>query len=128
MSDEPKTFTQDELNEKIEARLARLKKQYDEETAQDKAELVRLKAEAKTAKDAAETAARTEIETLKTQIDPVVLDLLPEKLSLPDQLEWLKKASGQLPKQDKMISPKTPRPKEDLADKFKPLPVSRKLV
>lgn len=129
MTDDPK-FTQAELDEKIEARLARQKKTHEDDLAQREAEikkahaeLTALKAEATARREADEKAIAAEIEATKLLVDPAVLELLPTELPVEKQLAWLKKAAGELPALDKVKTPVTPRPKGENKGKFVPKPI-----
>jgi len=126
MTDE-KLFTQEDLDEKIKDRLARQKKQHDEEIKETADALKATQAELQTLRKAETDAALAEIAMLKEQCDPAVLELLPDELSAPAQVAWLRKAAGQLPAQPKAKTPKTPIPKVGEKD-FVPLAPARKLA
>lgn len=126
MTDE-KSFSQDEVDSIIKERLSRQKKQHDEEIKETADALKATQAELQTLRKAEIDAALAEIAILKDQCDPAVLELLPDELSAPAQLTWLRKAAGQLPAQPKSKTPKTPIPKVGEKE-FVPLPPSRKLA
>ena len=126
MTDE-KTFTQEQIDEIVKDRVARLKRQHDEETKETADALKATQAELQTLRKAETDAALAEIALLKEQVDPAVLELLPDELPAPGQLLWLRKAAGQLPAQQKSKTPKTPIPKVGEKE-FVPLPPSRRLA
>ena len=71
-----------------------LKKLHDAEVARQQAE---------------EDKAHAEVEALKKEVDPALLALLPEKLPVLDQVDWLIKAAGEVPAQPPAKMPITPR-------------------
>ena len=125
-----KVFTQADLDEIVKERLARQKKVFEgdlenakAEAEKTKADLTAAQAELKTRKEAEAATILANIEEFKKAVDPAVLELLPTELDPEKQLAWLKKAAGEIPAQDKTLTPKTPKPKGEFEKKFKPKPL-----
>ena len=84
---------------------------YQAELAAERAENKRLKEAAAARHQAEEEAAKQRLEDLKASVDPALVALLPEKLSVPDQLEWLEKNGKEMPAAPKATMPLTPKGK-----------------
>jgi hypothetical protein len=61
-----------------------------------------------------------EIEALKAEADPAIVELLPEALPPDKQRDWLKKAMGKMPAPPPTKFPYTPRPDEKKKAKWEP--------
>jgi hypothetical protein len=125
-----KVFTQADLDEIVKERLARQKKVFEGDLENAKAENEKIKAdlttaqtELKTRKEIEAASVLANIEAFKANVDPAVLELLPTELEPEKQLAWLKKAAGEIPAQEKVRSPVTPKPKGEFAKKFVAKPI-----
>jgi septal ring factor EnvC (AmiA/AmiB activator) len=124
--DTGKVFTQKELDEIVEKRLAKQRAKHEADVESKEAELKALRAEQATQKQALEDAVKQDIEAMKAEIDPAILQLFPEELSLEKQLAWLKKAKGDNPV-IKGKTPRTPKPVGNDKGDFKPTPPTKRL-
>jgi hypothetical protein len=118
-----KSYSPEEVSKIVQARLAKTNRLHEVEIEAKEAELTALRAEKKARESALEVEVKAEVEQLKESVDPAILDLLPEKLSIADQRDWLKKASVQVPS-TKGKMPVPPKGKQTPKD-FEVYPVEK---
>ena len=79
----------------------------------------------------AQAACLAEIETLKAEVDPAVLELfdaLPAEISPEGKRDWLKKVSGKMPAPPPGKMPPTPNKGKVPDKKFEPYPIKHKII
>jgi hypothetical protein len=120
-----KLFTQEELNDVLKNRLTKEQRRFDAEIAQLSAENENLRNEQKAIKDKAQEQCKADIEALKAGADAAVLALIPEKLPLEDQRDWLRKALAEVPSQPVPRMPQTPTGKNVKTKEREPYPLPK---
>lgn len=111
----------DDIRKRAEAR-------FEAENSTLRTELKKLK-DAETARvQAEEDKAIADLEELKKSVDPALVEMLPEKLSVLDQRDWLRKHGTAMPTPEKKEMPITPKGVRPQGKQPEPMPINRKII
>jgi hypothetical protein len=124
--EEEKRF-EDRVNSRVTKENEEMRKRID---AQYKAEMEGLRAENRALQEAQKkvnedrkAACLAEIETLKSEVDPAVLELfeaLPDEITPEGKRDWLKKVSGKMSAPPPVKMPNTPSGKKKVEKEWHP--------